>query len=112
MFTVKENDDFEWPVDVRVPSKNGEHKTHRFRGIFREIPADRFEEIMGMTLFEQDKTLARECLVGWKDVKTEEGADLDFNEDTRDMLLQKIHVRTAIIAAYTDAFAGKARRKN
>lgn len=108
MFTLKESNDFEWPVTVKVPVSGGKFRSQRFTAVFRPIPAQTLEEINKLSVLEQDAAQAREFLVGWgDDVKGEDGEPLEFTEEYRDAMLDIVYVRSALVRAYWDAMTGK-----
>lgn len=114
MFRLKENDEFKWPVTVKVPVDGGKFQPQPFTALFRPIPAEVLEEINKLPILEQDAAQASECLAGWgEDVKGADGEPLEFTEENKARLLGITYVRSAVINAYWDAMSGrKASQKN
>lgn len=113
MFVLKESEEFDWPVDVKVPVGGGKVKTQRFTARFRPVPSARQDEINDLPITRQNVAQGRECLVGWgDDIQGEDGEPLEFSEEARDSLLDIVYVAAAVARAYWDAMSGKAARKN
>lgn len=114
MFVLSDSDtpEFEWPVVIDVPTNGGKFQKHRITAVFRTIPTERYEELLELPILEQDRNIARECLIGWKDVSDPDGNPVEFSDEARDRLLNLLYVRAAIVRAYADALSGKASRKN
>lgn len=119
MFVLTRDHAYDWPVDVKVPVDGGRFETRAFTARFR-IPAKaRMDELFRTSgsatakAFPNDFDLAREVLVGWKDVEDETGGPLAFDDQNRDALLSVPYVLSAIIEAYLGSLYGQAaRRKN
>lgn len=137
-FSVKALDQYDWPVDVKVPfmtaQGDGDYETHRFTGRFRHLSMTEvdtmFAELQGKidALKEAEDAqlnsirvaelsaqyqidLYMGIWVGWgNDLSDENGAPLPCTEDARRALLGKRIVREAVIQAYQDSQAGEVLR--
>ena len=110
MFVLKEDHSYEWPVDVKVPI-DGKYKHHKFFATFRVLPNERIEEMSDNEV--ADKKVIEEVLAGWREVKDEDGGDIEFSSETRDALLAIPYVLVALGRAYYESIVGeKYRTKN
>tara|TARA_R100000664_G_C2714709_1_gene110253 strand:+ start:31 stop:411 length:381 start_codon:yes stop_codon:yes gene_type:complete len=113
-----------WPVSFYIP-ENGTRKEQSFDAEFKQLPQTRINELQasvqkrikalqdgeedfsGVT----DISIAEEVLVGWSDVKDEEGNDVPFTNKTRKQILEVPMLASAIIEAYFESLI-EAKSKN
>ncbi len=104
-FTVREQHFFKHKVDVRVPVDGG-FRTETFTAHFKALPK---EEALALVLEAQengDAHLLREILVGFEDIKDEDGNAVEYSEESRDTLLNIPYVSIPLIQAYHKATVG------
>lgn len=113
MFKIAQTETFTWPVTVKIPADGGRYESHTFDAKFKRISQSRIDELnerlSAGTM--SDREFVNEILDGWSGVIDESNQQVPYSDSTRDALLQVTLVRTAIIAAYSEAYAG-AQRKN
>lgn len=110
-----------WPVSVEVPVDGGMFDTLTFDARFRRVAQDRREELellavkcahqvqMGQDPDKDgsDRAVAKEVLVGWRGVLTDEGEEVPFSEDALESLLLFPGAASAIVLAWHDSISGK-----
>lgn len=110
-FVLKKSPTYTWPVTTHVPADDGKKLIQQFEATFAVMPLDKVAILTGAAGTDIDGALLNEILVGWSDVKDDEGNDVPFTPETRDQALALPYVRTALFAAYQDSISG-AKRKN
>lgn len=111
MFVVSQKDTFTWPVQIEVPGE-GKALKSQFTAEFKRLPQSRMDDFLTPETAPRDEDLVREVMVGWKDVKDEAGAELEFNPVNLNLLLEVAGMRRAIALAFIEAMLGGAKRKN
>lgn len=111
MFVIDQKDSFTWPVEFEIPGDGKPLKAY-IGAQFKRIPQSRVDDILNPETAPTDESLVREVLVGWKDVKDEAGADLEFNAVNLNRLLEVAGMRRAICIAFLEAMMGGGKRKN
>ena len=108
MFVIKQSDTYGWTVSVKYPITGNKYKTETFTGEFKRLPQSRIKEIMKQIENDQmgDKDLAKEVLVGWKDVSDENGNEIPFSEATLEKLLDVQLVAGSIARAFIESISG------
>lgn len=106
MFVLAEKPTFRWPVRVRAPADQ-RHEEAGFVAHFAVLPASRLADATVPA-----RELMREALIGWEGVVDPAGLPVPFSERARDALLELPFAVAALAAAYADALAGAAERKN
>ena len=98
-----------WPVTVQIPQDGGGVKVIAFKAKFEILTQTEHDE-----LIEARGDVIKRVLVGWEDVKSEDGSEqAPFNDETKAQLLDSSYVRQGLSKAYYEAFLGrKAERKN
>lgn len=102
-------------VQAEITSPEGKddrRATVTFQCQYKRLSQDEFYAMRDRALADgkDDRDLAREVVVNWKDVDDEDGAPLTFTADNFDALLN-LGFGTAIMAAFYDNLP-KAKRKN
>ena len=114
MFTLKEENTFDWPVDVRVPGAEGKHETQRFTITFRVVPidhaaefADQAEQLTTQQTVAAALAFTKDIVVGWSGVRDEKGQDIPFTTEALRQLAAIPYVQVAIARAYAKAVSGR-----
>lgn len=98
-----------WPVRVKVPTDNGEHKTQRFKARFRIMNSDEAKKLVEDDM---DVDLMNKVLIDWKDIEdADTKASIPFNDETKPAIIAVPFIRLGLVEAYFTA-AAKAPRKN
>ena len=111
MFVIDQKDTFTWPVEFEVPG-DGKPAKGQITAEFKRVPQSRMDAILDPETAPTDDALARDVLAGWKEVKDESGAELEFNAVNLNRLLEVAGMRRAICIAFLEAMMGGAKRKN
>lgn len=112
MFKIEPQKTVQWPVTVNIPQDGGRTRKSTFNAEFELLPQDDFSAIYKED-GGNDEDLLRRVLVGWSEVGDSDGNPIDFNDDTRELMIRIPYVRTAMVAAYLECSFGKAAaRKN
>lgn len=111
MFVMNQKPTFTWPVEFTVPG-DGKPTKAQITAEFTRVPQSRMDAILDPATAPEDDALVREVLTGWKEVKDESGADMEFNAVNLNLLLEVAGMRRAICIAFLEAMMGAAKRKN
>lgn len=133
-FTLRLVDDYEWPVEVRVPN-GGALEVHRFTARFRHLGLDQVQEmvqrviaasreqegrgadaqlasmdaLVGVARLQAEQAMA--YWVGWgDDLLGADGQPLPYSEETKARLLGVRIIREAVVAAWQASQSGDAAR--
>lgn len=98
----KEGAPLRWPVQVVEPADMGLVKKSDFTAQFVMISRSEFERLSNTT----DKELMKVVLVGWTGVQDQDGNELPFNDENRDLLADMPPVINALARAYLSFMAG------
>ncbi len=115
MFTLGSEEEFEWPVTIRLAQgSGGKFADHTFVARFRRLTQTRLKQFLVQAQAgEIDDILAvREIMLGWKEVIDRDGKELPFTEANLARLLDIATVAACIAQAYFDAMSGGGKRKN
>ena len=99
-FIRKKNKTFKWPVVVREPSSTdaGVFDESEFIAVFKRLKISEYDKAV------KEKTeleMMRMMLVGWEDMKEENGEDIAFNtQNLKDMMEDSFWLK-AVSTAYT-----------
>lgn len=111
MFKLEEQKEVKWPVTVNIPRDGGRTTKAEFTAQFQLLSQDEFKEV-----YEQegasDEDLLRRVLTGWDKVCDANDESIEYNSDTREVMIRIPYVRAAMVAAYLECSHGKAARKN
>lgn len=112
MFVIKQSNSYMWPVKVEFPVDDGKFAKQTFDAEFKRMPESRVKEIAKLIEAGEmsDLDLAKEVLVGWKDITDGEN-DVVFSEAAKEKLLEVPLVSKAIIIGFFESLSG-AKRKN
>lgn len=110
MFKIALTETYEHPVIIEIP---GDKKRHEFTGTFRRFSQSELDDLREQIQDAQldDAQFCREVLVGWKGVRDEDGAEIEFNSGNQDKLLDIYPVASSIVQAFYASIAG-AKLKN
>lgn len=111
MFKLEEQKTVKWPVTVNIPRDGGRTTKAQFTAHFELITQDEFRDIYAQENA-SDEDLLRRVLRGWDDVAGAGDEAIDYNPDTREMMIRIPYVRAAMVSAYLECSHGKAARKN
>ena len=113
MFKIAQETTFKWPVTVHVPKDGGKYTKASFTAEFKSLQQDEIDATLSdLRDGRTDADFAATCLVGWKGVQDEYGAEMNFDDDNKTKLLNIPYVRNAVVTAFFEALSGGARRKN
>jgi len=98
---------------MEVKDADGKTKKHSFKAKFNRYKQNELDDIIEKSKDKElnDQQLAEMVLVGWEGIQDEDGNDIEFNEDSRDVVLDVFPVRPSIISAFFESLQG-AKRKN
>ena len=99
-FIRKKNKTFKWPVVVREPSETdaGVYEDHEFIAIFKRLKVSEYQEAAdNKTEFD----LLKMMLVGWEDMKEENGEDIPFNNQNLKDMMEDAYWLRAVSDSYT-----------
>ena len=108
MFVLKQYDSYEWTVSILYPVSGDRYQTDTFKAEFKRIPQSRMKEIFDQIKIDQmgDKDLVKEVLIGWKDVRDENGEDIPFSAGALEKLIDVQLVAAAISKAFVESITG------
>jgi hypothetical protein len=109
-FVLKQTASYTWPVPLLIPVDGGRREKHSFDAEFKRLPQSRINEIIKLARALEvgraddemldDKTAAREILIGWSGITDDNGKDVPFSESALDQLLEIPTVAGQIIRAW------------
>ena len=105
-FVRKKNKTFKWPVVVREPSETdaGVYEENEFIAIFKRLKVSEYQDAAeNKTEFEMLKMM----LVGWEDMKEEDGQDIPFTDVNIKDLMEDADWIKAVSSAYTESLIGE-----
>ncbi len=113
MYVIKKSDNYYWPISVDRPVNAGTKDSFTFDALFRRLSQSELDAyaIKAEKFVIRDIDIARDVLVGWKDVQNEQGEDMPFTTDTKEALLDQPMVASAIVNFYYESLA-QGKRKN
>lgn len=115
-------DTYPWTITIKMPH-NGSYKKMPVKVTFNRLPHDErvrlLERVQASHQVESEADIENDffdkVLAGWLpgQIKDENDADLEFNEDSKRQLLAISEFRQAVIEGYFDSVAGnKLTQKN
>jgi hypothetical protein len=112
MFVLTQSPTFAWTVKFELAGKDGRPEKQSFGAEFKRVSQARIKEIGELIVKGEihDADIVRESLVGWKDVRDENG-DVPFSPTALEKMLDIPGVGAAIVFAFFEAIA-LAKRKN
>ncbi len=109
-FVLKQTASYTWPVPLLIPVDGGRREKYSFDAEFKRLPQSRINEIIKLARALEvgraddemldDKTAAREILIGWSGITDDNGKDVPFSESALDQLLEIPTVAGQIIRAW------------
>ena len=120
-FVLKQKNSFPWPVSLLLPGDGGRRELSTFKAEFKVLSQSRLNEIGRIAravekgeapedeISAQD--LAQEMLIGWSDVKDDDGKDVPFSEFALAQLLEIPTAAAQIVRTYYESYED-AKRKN
>jgi len=109
-FVLKQSASYTWPVPLLIPVDGGRREKHSFDAEFKRLPQSRINEIIKLARALElgrgddesldDKTAAREVLIGWAGITDDSGKDVPFSEAALDQLLEIPTIAGQIIRAW------------
>ena len=99
-FVRKKNKTFKWPVVVREPSETdaGVYEENEFIAIFKRLKVSEYQNVA------ENKTefdLLKMMLVGWENMKEENGEDIPFNNQNLKDMMEDAYWLRAVSDSYT-----------
>lgn len=107
MFILKSSPTVSWPIQIPMPTDGGAVERIDVTVEYKLLPQSRYEELKA-----HDKTLLKECVVGWNDdAFGQENANgeadpLPFNAENLAALIEYPFIRTGLLQGYWQAVAG------
>lgn len=120
MFIVKKEHEYEWPVDVKVPSDKlpGHYDVQRFFARFRALPtseAQALREALDALPEDERRAQAHDLLhrvmVGWREIQGEDGQPLPYSAEALDQACEVPYVAVALYEAYGASITGAGREQ-
>ena len=122
MFVLKQTASYTWPVPLLIPVSGGRREKHSFDAEFKRLPQSRINEIAKLARATElgrasedelldDKTAAREILIGWSGITDDSGKEVPFSEAALSQLLEIPTIAGQIIKAWFESME-VAKRKN
>jgi hypothetical protein len=109
-FVLKQTASYSWPVPLLIPVDGGRREKHSFDAEFRRLPQTRINEIIKLARALElgreddealdDKTAAREILIGWAGITDDAGKEVPFSESALEQLLEIPTIAGQIIRAW------------
>jgi len=122
MFKLRQKETFTYPVAVESVGDGGVKRKDSFNAEFKRLSTtevgawvSRIGEAQGTSAEEAmdaAKTLAREVVVGWSDVREETGGEIEFTLANLNQMLEIHPLPLSIAFAWLEAVNGGAKRKN
>ena len=109
-FVLKQSASYTWPVPLLIPVDGGRREKHSFDAEFKRLPQSRINEIIKLARALElgrgddesldDKTAAREVLIGWTGITDDAGKELPFSESALAELLEIPTIAGQVIRAW------------
>ncbi len=109
-FVLKQTASYTWPVPLLIPVDGGRREKHSFDAEFKRLPQSRINEIIKLARALElgrgddesldDKTAAREVLIGWTGITDDAGKEVPFSESALAELLEIPTIAGQIIRAW------------
>jgi hypothetical protein len=109
-FVLKQSASYTWPVPLLIPVDGGRREKHSFDAEFKRLPQSRINEIIKLARALElgrgddesldDKTAAREVLIGWAGITDDAGKEVPFSESALAELLEIPTIAGQIIRAW------------
>ena len=109
-FVLKQSASYTWPVPLLIPVDGGRREKHSFDAEFKRLPQSRINEIIKLARALEmgrgddesldDKTAAKEILIGWAGITDDAGKELPFSESALAELLEIPTIAGQIIRAW------------
>jgi hypothetical protein len=109
-FVLKQSASYAWPVPLLIPVDGGRREKHSFDAEFKRLPQSRINEIIKLARALElgrgddesldDKTAAREVLIGWAGITDDAGKEVPFSESALAELLEIPTIAGQIIRAW------------
>jgi hypothetical protein len=109
-FVLKQSASYTWPVPLLIPVDGGRREKHSFDAEFKRLPQSRINEIIKLARALElgrgddesldDKTAAKEVLIGWAGITDDAGKEVPFSESALAELLEIPTIAGQIIRAW------------
>lgn len=109
-FVLKQSASYSWPVPLLIPVDGGRREKFSFDAEFKRLPQSRINEIIKLARALEmgrgddetldDKSAAREILIGWSGVVDDSGKDIPFSEAALEQLLELPTIAGQIVMAW------------
>lgn len=106
-FIIKKIQEYFWNITISEPVDGG-FSDQKVRVKFKMLKQERIDEIIKNEA-EEDADILDEVLVGWDEqsFKDEQGNNLVFSQENKDLVLSVPFVRTAMVKGFFASIAGK-----
>lgn len=113
-FVLQQTSSYTWPVSLELPTNGGKKDKSKFTAEFARLPQSKINEIAkrakaaeyGNASDEEvidDKTAAKEILVGWAEVVDDDGEEVDFTLANLELLLEIPTAAGQLIAQWLES---------
>jgi hypothetical protein len=124
-FVLKQSRTYWWPIELIIPADGGRKEKFALEVEFRRVGQTRLNKIMAIARDVErgraepdeveDQILAKEILVGWKEVVDDDGEDIPFTDAALTELLEIETVAGQILKHFFDSIKSEekpGKRKN
>ena len=103
-FVIDQKPTYKWKVVVKI-NKDGEVSQEIFTAHFKNISQSRFKEMIKMVEDKQidDIDVTKEILVGWEDMESADGTQVEFNKSNLSKLCEVRGFATAVGFAFMES---------
>jgi uncharacterized protein YjhX (UPF0386 family) len=103
-FVLDQSPFYKWKVEVNV-NKDGTVHTEVFTALFKNITQSRFKEMIKMVEDKQidDIDVTKEILVGWEDMESADGTQVEFNKSNLNKICEVRGFATAVGFAFMES---------
>lgn len=113
-FVLQQTSSYTWPVNLELPTNGGKKVKSKFTAEYARLPQSRINEIAKLAKAAEygrvsdeeeldDKTAAKEILVGWAEVVDDDGEEVDFTVANLELLLEIPTAAGQLIAQWLES---------
>ena len=103
-FVRKKVASYKWPVTIESPSQEGigTFEIQEFEGLFERLGRSKISKLADAG----DAQLIEAVLMGWSDIKEEDGTEISFSSKTRKEFLDDPYWCRGVVMSYLDSLEG------
>jgi hypothetical protein len=94
-FVLKKKESYWWPIKVKSPADDGKYDEQELNLHFKKLKVSDLQK----KLEGDRKELVKEIVIGWKEVKDEDGKEIPFSTKALENLLNSEYGMLAMIVA-------------